>query len=279
MELPAHAWPRPWRIAAAVLVAWMRVAPLVLLALLLFTDVRLSNPLRLVRTYALYCLLPAVLYRILAWRYRATVLLNGRELTIEDARHKAIVPLESIAGLLPWWPPLPSPGLVVALQSGRRFDREIGLADPAKLFESLPVAEGLQMERPHLALRWAYGGSAQAWWERPELRIVAFALVPALPLFNLHQWITYGGTFGEYYIYGLGPYLIAFGIYWAMAAVWLALYDAALHAIAELFLLGCAFAARRPTASLRRIVRRVRLSLYFLAVPAFLIRLYLLSRV
>ena len=44
-------------------------------------------------------------------------------------------------------------------------------------------------------------------------KYVVYSLVPALPLFRVHQWIAYGGSFGEYYAFGLKAYLLGFAVY------------------------------------------------------------------
>jgi hypothetical protein len=63
-------------------------------------------------------------------------------------------------------------------------------------------------------------------------KYVVYSLVPALPLFRVHQWIASGGTFGEYYAFGFKAYLLGFAVYWGA--------DDRLHGD-----LGCRVARRR----------------------------------
>jgi apolipoprotein N-acyltransferase len=104
-----------------------------------------------------------------------------------------------------------------------------------------------------------------------------FALVPALPVFRLHQWIAYGGTFGEYYAYGLRPYAIAFAIYWGTAVIYLVLWAALLRVLLEPLVVAAAWLAPARALGVRRAVETVDRVLYYGGVPLFLGRLFLRS--
>src|SRR5438045_2150670 len=57
--------------------------------------------------------------------------------------------------------------------------------------------------------------TAGAWrWWNLALKFPVFALAPAVVLFRAHQHIAYGGTFGEYHLLGLSPFLQTAAIYW-----------------------------------------------------------------
>ena len=58
-----------------------------------------------------------------------------------------------------------------------------------------------------------------------------FPLVLALPAFRLHQYIAYGGTFGEFYTFGLQAYLTTFLLWWAAWAIGVVLCAAAQAAL------------------------------------------------
>ena len=104
-----------------------------------------------------------------------------------------------------------------------------------------------------------------------------FALVPALPAFRLHQVIAYGGTFGEYYTYGLQAYLLGFAAYWWTFTIHLVLYAAVLRTVAEAIVLATAWLAPGRVAGVRTIVEWAYRLLYFGSIPAFLIRMAMLS--
>ena len=102
-----------------------------------------------------------------------------------------------------------------------------GFGSTAAAGAAEPVREALS----HPTLRYAAARErAQNRLDLPLLKFGAFALVPAVPLFRLHQWVSYGGTFGEYHAFGLKAYLLGFGLYWLLSATYLLLFAAALRA-------------------------------------------------
>jgi apolipoprotein N-acyltransferase len=109
------------------------------------------------------------------------------------------------------------------------------------------------------------------------LAFVVFALVPAVAFFRLNQWIAYGGTFGEYYTYGLQAYLSAFAIYWATFTIYLVLYAAVLRVGTEAIVLPATWIVPARAATARRAMEIVNRILYYGAVFALLLRLYLQS--
>ena len=155
------------------------------------------------------------------------------------------------------------------------------VADPGALVESLAdagAADAVRVAAQHPAAVYARSriGTARRWYHS-LLKFVAFALVPAVPLFRLHQWIAYGGTFGEYYSYGLQAYLLGFAMYWSTFTIYLVLYAAVLRAAAETAVLATVWTAPGRVTTVRRVVEIGTGLLYFSGVPAFLIRLALLS--
>src|SRR5262245_301095 len=83
-------------------------------------------------------------------------------------------------------------------------------------------------------------------------KFAGFGLLPTAALFYTHQHIAYGGTFGQYYLEGLVPYLTTFAAYWTTVVILLASYASMWRALAEgavgiaaLFGEGSARGARR----------------------------------
>ena len=88
---------------------------------------------------------------------------------------------------------------------------------------------------------------------------------------HLHQHIAFGGTFGEYYTYGLKAYLIALVIWWASWAIGLVLFAAALRVLIEAStLLSIALRPERAV-DVRRVLERLGRLLFYLGVPAWLL--------
>src|SRR4030095_10338673 len=111
-------------------------------------------------------------------------------------------------------------GVTLRLRSGRRLD--VALDDPGVLVARLGVAE----DHDDPVARWAEARARRAptLWSHVVPRFPLFALVPGVILFRTHQWIAYGGTFGQYYLLGLRAYLATFAVYWATVTIYLVLW-------------------------------------------------------
>src|SRR5262245_13278457 len=127
MTTEAIAYPRSWRIAAAVLVAVSRGSLLAIAAVLLVPDAgvgivsRLENPLRLMRVFALFSLAPAVTAWIVERAFLATLTVRDGALVLQRRGQRVEIPCRAIDGVVPWTIPLPSDGVWLRLASGRRF--------------------------------------------------------------------------------------------------------------------------------------------------------------
>ncbi len=280
MKTPAIAHSRSSRLAAAVLVAISRGSPLVLLALLLFFDTRLGNQLRLMRTFAGVCLGPGLAAWLLERAFAAVVLVEGATLVLQRRGQRVEIPCDAIDRVVPWGIPLPACGLWLRLKSGRRFPYGLQVPDPVALIDALADAgapEHLRAASGHPATLYARSTSGPSRrWYHPVLKFPVFALVPTLPLFRLHQWIAYGGTFGEYYDYGWQAYLLAFALYWGTFTIYLILYAAVLRAVAETLVFATAWLVPVRVEAVRRAAESAYRLFYYGAVPVVLLR-YLLS--
>lgn len=120
--------------------------------------------------------------------------------------------------------------------------------------------------RPNwLRLRWARLNARAKWLDQPGIKFLLFPLFMALPAFRLHQVISFGGTFGEYYSFGAWAYLQGLLIWWASWSLGLALWAAFLRVLIEaaLFLLRWL----GPGAALRELFEFAGRVLFYLAVP------------
>ena len=282
MRTQAIAYSRFSRIAAAFLIVISRGALLALVVLLVFfPDFGLANQLRLIRTFAGVFLVPAIAAWLLERACAATVLIESGTLVVERRGQRIEIPCDVIDRVLPWWLPLPSSGVWLRLKSGRRMRYGLQLHDPVGFVDAIADAgapEHVRATSRRRAARYAsakHGGPPR--WYHPILKFVVFALVPTLPLFRLNQWIVYGGTFGEYYTYGLQAYLLAFAVYWATVTIYLVLYATVLRVVTETIVLPATWIAPSRAVTVRRVVEVGNRILYYGVVLAFLIRLYLQS--
>lgn len=283
MKTDTIAYRPSWRLAAAVLTVVGRGSPLVLVALMLFLDAalgtafRLGNPLRLLRAFTSFCLAPTIAAWLLERACIATLAIESDTLVLVHAGRRTEVPLAAIDRVMPWRIPLPASGFWLGLRSGRRFDFGFQVADPVAFIEALAKAGAPPHVRDACRAPAAIYAAAKRngrRWYHPVLKFAVFGLALALPLFRLRQWIAYGGTFGEYYAYGLKAYLLGFGVYWATAVVYLVLYAAVLRAVVEAVAWIAAHVAPSRARDTRRVTELAARFLYFASVPVFLLRLF-----
>ncbi len=270
----AHAYTPAWRVAAAVLVAVSRASLLgIFLWLLLAPETVPLFP--LLRPVILFWALPgaaaALVRSACAAQVRCgedTLLVSARDRTIE-------VPWASIARVVPWRVPLPGPGFSLWLRSGRRVTHGIEVADPAAVLAE-PAAAGAPWARDalaHPAIVWAGARAAvrrERWYHRVG-KFAGFALLPAAVVFNAHQHIAFGGTFGQYYLEGPAAYARTFAIYWAFAATYLLLWAAAWRAAAEAVAGLAAAVAPSHAAWVRRAVEIGCRLAYYVGVPVIVV--------
>lgn len=108
------------------------------------------------------------------------------------------------------------------------------------------------------------------WLDRALVKFVLFPLLPALRAFRLHQHIAYGGTFGEYYTYGLTAYLSGLLIWWVSWAIGVMLVAAALRVAIEIVTVLAL--TLRPTRApdVRRALELLGRLAYCVGLPAWL---------
>lgn len=269
-----------WRIAAAALrvlargsLLWMAVAALRL-------DPSQTHPLSQITLFATLVVLPEAAAWALLRAFAAALRIGDDALVLEQASRRIEIPLREIAAVEPWRWPLPGAGVRLRLMSGRDWSHGIALADPKAFTEALlragamsSVAETARTAGTRaFAARWAHVRARvpRRWFDHPLLKFVLFPLVPTLPAFRLHQYIAYGGTFGEYHSFGLQAYLTAFGLWWASWAIGLTLFAAGLRVAIEL---GTLLALRlwpMQAIDARRWLERLGRLLFFVGVPAWL---------
>jgi len=278
MRIPAIAYPPPWRIAAAALRGLSFVSLLVIVILLTLPDdgtglgTRLQNPLRLMRVFTYFSLAPRFGAWIVERLFAAELRVADGTLVVRRRAERIEIPCAAIDAVVPWAIPLPSGGVRLRLTSGRWFAYALQLRDPIAFAAAVGRAD--VAARP--AAVYAQSLPHRRWWHG-VLAYVAFALVPMLPVHRANQWIAFGGTFGEYYMYGLRAYLLGFAVYWASCTVYLVLYAALLRAVLEPLVWLTSRLAPERTIGVGRAIELVDRVVYFGGVPLALLRLFLRS--
>jgi hypothetical protein len=97
----------------------------------------------------------------------------------------------------------------------------------------------------------------------------------AIIFFRLHQYIVFGGAFGQYRMFGLAAYLKAFATVWAGTVGQLFVYACVVRLVAELITLPLTWAIPARAHSLRRAAEIFGYLAYFGVVPAYVAFLFL----
>lgn len=195
-----------------------------------------------------------------------------------DQRHRRIeIPVGEIVALHAWRLPLPGSGVDLTLASGRRWAEGIALADARALQQALVAAGSPVRMAGGASARMAAFAQMRAavrrhWFDHAPVKFAVFALLPAAVAFRLHQHVAYGGTFGEYYIYGAKAWLLGLLIWWASWSMGLMLFAAALRIAIEI---GSVFALLlRPSAAIdiRHALEWLARLVFYVGVPVWLLQ-------
>jgi apolipoprotein N-acyltransferase len=201
--------------------------------------------------------------------------IEGSSLVLDLRTRRVEIALQGIDRVVAWRLPLPATGVDLHLASGQRWRQSVALPDPAALRRALaaagaPVATA--WNAPFLVdLAAVRAGFATRWFDRPLFKLVVFPLLPALPAFRLHQHIAFGGTFGEYYTFGLQAWLTGLLIWWVSWAIGMTLLAAALRVIIEVATILILALRPADAPGARRTLEWLGRLLYFVGVPAWLL--------
>lgn len=269
-------FPGVWRATAAALKVCARAGLLVMVALLLFSDAPPTNPLAQMRMFAGLVLAPEIAAWCIARAFAARLRVERGLLRLDQRAQGTEIPVAAISGVAPWRLPLPGMGVNLRRVGDAGFNQGIMLANPAGFIETLRRQGGPASLADGLASRGtayvrARLASPPGLLDRPLVKFVLFPLIPTLPAFRLHQYITYGGPFGEYQTYGLQAYLTAFTLWWISWAIGLVLFAAVLRTAVEVgtWVLLPASPPWLPRA--RRGLENLARVFYYIGVPLWLL--------
>lgn len=267
---------RPWRVATALLRAAAGAGLLWLLLDMLLRDGLQVNSLTQIVRFGYAVVAPAVAAWAIQRAFAARAHIADGMLVLEQSTQRIEIPLLEIGQLRVWRLPLPRSGVELQLASGQRWTHAIAVADPRALQQALAAAGS--------PLRWAGPGddsratyaanraaNTQRWLDHPVIKFVLFPLLPALPAFRLHQHIAFGGTFGEYYTYGLKAWLSGLAIWWVAWSIGLMLFAAGLRIVIEACVIGLSLGWRSRARDTRRTLERLGRAIFYLGVPAWLV--------
>lgn len=247
--------------------------PMVVPALYHVFELPPLSPLDVERLLLAFFALPEVAARIVCRGGAATARVDGGTLSVERGGRSVAVPLHGLR-VTPWLVPLPSFGLRVPADDAAAVLPGLAAADPEPILSAMAAAgapDRVGYAAIHPLVRYASARvRCRRWLDRPLVKFVMYPLLPAVVLFRLRQMITYGDVFGEYHEFGLQAYLLGFGIYWLLAAIYLLLFAAVLRAIAEAVALPATWALPGWATGVRRSVEIGNRLVYYLAPLALM---------
>ncbi|MET0404093.1 MAG: hypothetical protein ABW123_16900, partial [Cystobacter sp.] len=273
---PVHTWTKAQRLAAAALQALLLAAVLAASAVVvLFTFDGRPNPAPppLAGVLGLVALGLAALLGLLRWRSAATLQVESGRLLLEGRGDRFEIPRDAVTHVRSWRLPLPGPGLTFGMRSGRDFQYGLQVGDPLAVLEALgrePAQAHERILHPCVAFSHARATVLRPGWPRRALAYLLFPLVTGGIMFRANQYISYGGPFAQYRMYGLGPYLLSFFTYWMYFTASLVLFAAFLRVLAEVLAVGGTWLSSRHAKGMRRFVEGSHVLLYFVVPLLFM---------
>jgi hypothetical protein len=236
--IPLSAYPLALRVAGALLV--LLAAGNVLFLMVAFLLDQLDGDLRIppmVATQRLlyFSLLPYAALMVMRLLTFSELRFEPGQLVLITRRARYEIPFESVKELRVWRVPLPFAGLSVRMKSGRTFRYGLEVPYPSLVialaghFSSLSTDDASHPVTLYVEARAKLGPKPLSWW----LKFGLAPLVVALIFFRAHQYIAYGGPFGEYQTHGLAAYVRTFLSYWTNTLMLVVLYTAAWRTFAE----------------------------------------------
>lgn len=263
------------RIAAGLLRAFARCSLVWLAFAMLMDDNLRANNLAQIRTFCALFLAPEVAAWFLLLAFTARMTIADGKLVLSKGGREMVLPTSDIAATALWWLPMPGPGLSIRLQNGQRWHYGLALSNPSALAQALAGNGAAAEPAKTPAILTVFTGAREAIQhgriEHPAIKFIVFPLVLALPAFRLHQHIAYGGTFGEYYSFGLKAYLTTLSLWWATWAIGVVTSAAILRVGIETVTFVAAFLRPQQAVDTRYLIERMGLVALYLGMPIWLL--------
>ena len=277
-----HAYPLVLRLVSSLLQVLSAAALLYASALIVFftfTGAMNPKPPILGVWIGLLALALFGLTRLIRWLTAATFSVEPERLVLERRGERFEIPSSSVESVRVWRLPLPGAGVSLRMKSGRAFQYSSQVEDPLPLLEAIgQESPGALAEarRPLTVFTHARAMVVRRRWYHLAFKFVLFPLVPGTIVFRANQYITFGGPFSQYKMYGLGPYLQSFVTYWAYFFALLVLYATVWRVLSELVAFVGAWSSPRHARGVWRFVEVASAVLYYVGSLALLAAQFLL---
>ena len=266
--------PPAMRLVTALLRGFARGNLLWMGAAMLLNDSLRGNTLAQIRLFVGWFVVPEALAVCLLLAFAARATLDQGMLVLTRSGRAMALAIGDIAAVSVWRLPLPGPGLTLHLANGTRWRYGLATLRPDAWAQALQAAGATPTDAKPTHWAAAYGRARQAipkgWLDHAGIKFGLLPLALALPAFRLHQHIAYGGTFGEFYTFGLKAYLTTLSIWWAAWAIGVVLCAAALRAAIEAGTAIAVLAVPQQALTVRQWLERAGLALLYAGLPAWL---------
>ncbi|MBN8230331.1 hypothetical protein JYK02_22740 [Corallococcus macrosporus] len=215
--------------------------------------------------------LPLIALRLLRLGTKATVTVRTEGLLLTQAGGAHFeIPFEALESIQPWRLPIPGPGLTLRLRTGRAFEQSLEVQAPMRLLAALGTWGEARIDP---RVRYAQARS-EKWRRRWYDQALKYGLVPGVLagiFFRAHQYISFGGPFGELQMYGWTAYLTSYVRIWLPVFLALLLFGCFWRAFAEAFCFSAAWLGPSWARNVRIGAEWTCRALYYVALPAFLV--------
>ena len=265
------------RVTASVLRIVARGSLLGMAVAMLMDDGLRASPLAQIRLFSAAFLAPEIAAWLLLRAYRTRLSIDDGSLILRRGRQRMKLALADIGSLDPWYLPVPGRGLSVRLTAGLRWHYEIATEQVGQLISALTkarAATGLDaFQRPTPSTALAYTqvrlSSARSRFDHPVAKFAVLPLAAGLTAFQLHQHIAYGGTFGEYYTFGLQAYLVTLALWCGGWFIGIVLAAATLRALIEAGTLLALLLQPERAVAIRGALERAACATLFVGLPGW----------
>ncbi len=256
------------RIVAGVLRVVSRAGLLGMCVALLLNEPLRSNTLAQLRIFVLVFLLPETIAWCVLMAFSARATVSEGRLVLARGTQELVLGLGDLAAVEPWRVPVPGRGVALRMRSGAYWAYGLALQDPAAFAAGLYAAGG---PAPARMPDWRVLAVPATRLDHPLVKFVLLPFALALPAFHLHQHIAYGSALGEYYSFGLGAYLSAFGLWWAAWTIGVVLGAALLRTLIESAAMLAALLRPSEASGIRQGLERIGHAALYLALPGWLL--------
>ncbi len=251
----------------------------IIILVIFYQDNDPISKLALLKIFGFSCAVPEMIVVVMKYYFSSSIQINENTIIIEQRNQKLVIPVKKVDYITPSALPLPEYSLDLHLLDSNKTILQILTNNAKNIIDRLkmtnisfvPSSKNISYFKSYIEARSTINKNRL---DSPFIKFFLFALVPAIPVFHLHQYIAYGGAFGEYYAYGLQAYLLAFAIWWASWIIYMAMFAVPIRVFIEFGSVLFSFFNIANALISRFILEWLGRILYYVGIPALLLARY-----